>query len=70
MASDQRNIGGGAGTDVIMATARIGKGTVFAVGDPWFYNEYLDGRRLSPEYENFNAANDLVKWLIKQSPKK
>jgi unsaturated rhamnogalacturonyl hydrolase len=56
--------GGGAGTDVIMATARIGKGTVFAVGDPWFYNEYLDGRKLPAEYENFNAANDLVKWII------
>jgi len=50
--------------DVIMATARIGKGTVFAVGDPWFYNEYLDGRKLPAEYENFNAANDLVKWII------
>jgi unsaturated rhamnogalacturonyl hydrolase len=50
--------------DVIMATAKIGKGTVFAVGDPWFYNEYLDGRKLPAEYENFNAANDLVKWII------
>jgi unsaturated rhamnogalacturonyl hydrolase len=50
--------------DVIMATARIGKGAVFAVGDPWFYNEYLDGRKLPAEYENFNAANDLVKWII------
>ncbi|HVU57791.1 MAG TPA: glycoside hydrolase family 88 protein [Puia sp.] len=50
--------------DVIMATAKIGKGVVFAVGDPWFYNEYLDGRKLPAEYENFNAANDLVKWII------
>src|SRR5262249_47859444 len=32
--------------DVIMATAKLGKGTVFAVGDPWFYNEYVDGRKL------------------------
>ena len=52
---------------VIMAVARIGKGTVFAVGDPWFYNEYLDGRKLPAEYENFNAAKDLSKWLIQQA---
>jgi unsaturated rhamnogalacturonyl hydrolase len=56
--------GGDKTPDVIMATAKIGKGIVFAVGDPWFYNEYLDGRKLPAEYENFNAANDLVKWII------
>jgi len=50
--------------DVIMAVSKIGKGTVYAVGDPWFYNEYLDGRKLPAEYENFNAASDLVKWII------
>lgn len=50
--------------DVIMAVSRIGKGTIFAVGDPWFYNEYLDGRKLPAEYENYNAASDLVKWII------
>lgn len=55
------------GGDVIMAVAKIGKGTVFAVGDPWFYNEYLDGRKLPAEYENYNAAKDLVKWLIEQA---
>jgi unsaturated rhamnogalacturonyl hydrolase len=54
------------GGDVIMATAKIGKGTVFAVGDPWFYNEYTDGRKLPAEYQNFNAAKDLAKWLIEQ----
>ncbi len=26
----------------IIVTARLGKGMVFALGDPWFYNEYLD----------------------------
>ncbi|WP_316830569.1 glycoside hydrolase family 88 protein [Pedobacter aquatilis] len=57
-------------TDVIVATAKYGKGTVFAVGDPWFYNEYIDGRKLPKELENFNATNDLVKWLIKQVPAK
>jgi unsaturated rhamnogalacturonyl hydrolase len=52
--------------EVIMAIARSGKGTVFAVGDPWFYNEYLDGRKLPAEYENYKAANDLVVWLLQQ----
>jgi unsaturated rhamnogalacturonyl hydrolase len=56
--------------DVVMSVAKVGKGTVFAVGDPWFYNEYIDGRKLPAEYENFNAAKDLVKWLLMQSPAK
>lgn len=55
--------------DVIMATAKYGKGTVFAVGDPWIYNEYLDGRKIPAAYENFSAANELVKWLLSQAVK-
>ena len=58
------------GSDVIIATAKYGKGTVFAVGDPWFYNEYLDGRKLPAQYQNFAAATDLVNWLIGQIPTK
>ena len=50
--------------DIIMAVASIGRGKLFAVGDPWFYNEYLDGRKLPAEYENYKAATDLVKWLL------
>lgn len=53
--------------DVIIATAKYGAGIVFAVGDPWLYNEYLDGRKLPLEYENFHAADDLVRWLLKVS---
>lgn len=53
--------------DVIIAAAKYGKGTVFAVGDPWFYNEYIDGRKLPAEFENYKATNDLVNWLIKQT---
>ncbi|WP_432329790.1 glycoside hydrolase family 88 protein [Mucilaginibacter sp. P25] len=56
------------GKDIIVATAKYGKGTVFAVGDPWFYNEYTDGRKLPADYDNFKAANDLVGWLVKQIP--
>ncbi|MBP1650544.1 MAG: glycosyl hydrolase family 88 [Bacteroidetes bacterium] len=55
--------------DVIMAVAKVGKGAVFAVGDPWFYNEYLDGRRLSPDFENYQAAADLADWMIREAKK-
>ncbi|GAB2819577.1 hypothetical protein GCM10027043_20190 [Ferruginibacter profundus] len=55
--------------DVIIATANFGKGKVLAVGDPWLYNEYADGRKLPSEYENYKAAEDLVKWLLTQSKK-
>lgn len=51
--------------EVMISVANIGKGRVFAVGDPWFYNEYVDGRKLPEEYENYKAAEDLVKWLLK-----
>jgi unsaturated rhamnogalacturonyl hydrolase len=58
------------GDDNILADVTYGKGRVIAVGDPWLYNEYVDGRKLPIEYENYNAAEDLVKWLIKVSTKK
>lgn len=53
--------------DNLMAVAKHGKGTVFVLGDPWLYNEYLDGRRLPREYDNFEAAKDLSRWLIRQA---
>ncbi len=55
--------------DVIIAMAKYGQGTVFAVGDPWFYNEYTNGLKLPSDYENFQAANDLVRWIVNQSAK-
>lgn len=51
--------------DIIIAVAKYGKGKVIAVGDPWLYNEYVDGRKLPEEYENYKAAEDLVKWLLR-----
>jgi len=57
------------GNDNVAAISKYGKGIVFAVGDPWMYNEYVDGRKLPMEYENYQAAVDLVKWLIKQAHK-
>jgi unsaturated rhamnogalacturonyl hydrolase len=53
--------------DIIFATAKYGKGSVFAAGDPWLYNEYTDGRKISAEFQNFSAANELVQWLLKQA---
>jgi len=55
--------------DVIFACAKYGKGMVFALGDPWIYNEYLDGRKIPAEFENFTAANELVKWLLTHAKK-
>jgi unsaturated rhamnogalacturonyl hydrolase len=52
--------------DIIIATAKYGRGKVLIVGDPWLYNEYVDGRKLPAEYENYKAAEDLVKWLLKK----
>ncbi|MGK9125709.1 glycoside hydrolase family 88 protein [Olivibacter sp. SA151] len=49
----------------IMAISKYGKGKVFVLGDPWIYNEYLDGRKLPAEYQNFQATHDWVKWLLK-----
>jgi unsaturated rhamnogalacturonyl hydrolase len=54
----------------IMAVAKHGKGTVFVIGDPWLYNEYTDGRKLPSDFDNFEAANDLAKWLLAQTKKK
>lgn len=52
---------------IIMSVAKVGKGTVFALGDPWIYNEYVDGRRLPAEYDNAKGATDLTLWLLQQS---
>lgn len=56
--------------DTIMAIAKHGKGMVFVIGDPWLYNEYVDGRRLPAEFENHKAAQDLSRWLLEQTRKK
>jgi unsaturated rhamnogalacturonyl hydrolase len=54
--------------DAMIAVAKYGKGTVFAVVDPWVYNEYTDRRNHLPvEYDNFDAAIDLAGWAVRQS---
>jgi unsaturated rhamnogalacturonyl hydrolase len=55
--------------DILMATAKYGAGTVFAVADPWIYNEYTDGKNLPPEYDNLAGAVELVHWLVQQAPR-
>ena len=52
---------------ILIATAKYGKGNVLAVGDPWLYNEYVNGR-LPAGYDNDKAAKDLADWLLKQVP--
>ncbi|RYY57563.1 MAG: hypothetical protein EOO09_02195 [Chitinophagaceae bacterium] len=55
----------------VMAVAASGKGFVVALGDPWIYNEYIDGRKLTPDFENYPATMEWVKWMLglaKKSP--
>jgi unsaturated rhamnogalacturonyl hydrolase len=40
---------------------------VLAVGDPWLYNEYVDSRRLPPDFENRKAGERLFGWLLRQA---
>ncbi|WP_428328179.1 DUF4350 domain-containing protein [Mucilaginibacter sp.] len=50
----------------VIAVAVYGKGTVFAVGDPWLYNEYTNGR-LPATFDNDKAANDIAHWLLNEA---
>lgn len=51
--------------EVVMATAMYGKGKVFVIGDPWLYNEYVNGRKLPGDYQNYDLAAQLVRWLLR-----
>ena len=55
------------GENNVMAVAKYGKGTVFALGDPWIYNEYVGGKKMPADFVNYTAAEDWVKWLLKQT---
>ena len=55
------------GDNNLMAVAKYGKGTVFALGDPWIYNEYVGGKKMPAEFQNYAAAEEWVKWLLKQT---
>lgn len=51
----------------LMAVAKYGKGTVFALGDPWIYNEYVGGKKMPADFVNYAGAEEWVKWLLKQT---
>jgi unsaturated rhamnogalacturonyl hydrolase len=53
--------------DVIMSYVNFGSGAVFAVGDPWLYNEYFDNQKLPVGFENYKAAENLFEWLLKNA---
>jgi len=54
--------------DVLMAETKLGKGVVFAVVDPWIYNEYVDRRNKLPlDFDGYDAAIDLAGWAIRQA---
>ena len=45
------------------AWAPYGKGTVIVVGDPWLYNEYVNGI-LPPGFDNDKAMAELTTWIL------
>jgi unsaturated rhamnogalacturonyl hydrolase len=49
---------------VLMAETKYGKGYVFAIGDPWIYNEDIDHDRLPESFENRKAAENLTDLLL------
>jgi unsaturated rhamnogalacturonyl hydrolase len=52
--------------DVMIAISHVGKGVVLGIVDPWFYNEYADGRKMG-QYRGFEAAEDVAAWAVHQS---
>lgn len=55
---------------VLMAENKVGKGYVFAVGDPWIYNEYIDHDFLPQSFDNRRAAENLTALLLGYARKK
>jgi hypothetical protein len=54
---------------VLMAECSYGKGYVFAIGDPWIYNEYIDHDRLTSDFDNRKAAENLTDLLLSKVKK-
>jgi unsaturated rhamnogalacturonyl hydrolase len=54
---------------VLMAECSYGKGYVFAIGDPWIYNEYIDHDRLPDGFDNRKAAENLTDLLLSKVKK-
>ncbi|OOQ56526.1 DUF4350 domain-containing protein [Mucilaginibacter pedocola] len=54
---------------VIAACTKYGQGTVIAIGDPWLYNEYVNGR-LPAQFDNDKAAADITAYILSLARKK
>jgi unsaturated rhamnogalacturonyl hydrolase len=54
---------------VLIAETNYGKGYVFAIGDPWIYNEYIDHDRLPESFQNRKAAENLTELLLSKVKK-
>lgn len=50
----------------VVASARYGAGTVVVVGDPWLYNEYVNGK-LPDDFHNRQAMQAFSRWLLQQA---
>lgn len=50
----------------VAAISKYGKGEVIAIGDPWLYNEYVNGR-LPAGFDNDKAMTDLAHYLLKKN---
>lgn len=46
---------------VLMASSKLGQGTVYAVGDPWVYNEYINHQ------DNRKMMSNLFKLLLSKA---
>jgi len=55
---------------VLIAENKYGKGYVFAIGDPWIYNEYIDHALLPDSFKNLKAAENLTDLLLGKVYKK
>jgi hypothetical protein len=55
---------------VLIAETNFGKGYVFAIGDPWVYNEYIGHDRLPLSFDNLKAAENLTDLLLSYLKKK
>ena len=52
---------------MIMTGEQFGKGYVYALGDPWLYNEYWDTRKLTTGFENNKAGKNLIEWILSKA---
>ena len=55
---------------VLIAESKFGKGYVFAIGDPWIYNEYIDHAVLPESFHNRKASENLAELLLSYAKKK